>query len=170
MQAQIYKDDWHWMMGFGHLAPVLTFSNKTEIKSTGYFKSGHRVPASDSQKAVMIKEIKRLLSEGITKNIDIYYELEGLGVLPEFNGKLFSEHTLSSYITQAKRDLFPDNKQVQEHIVSMFRDGIGRKEIEVKLRTSSQYIRQCLIRAGLIDKRKSTRVYTKKNERNQRAS
>lgn len=169
MQTQIHEDYWHWMMAFGHLAPVLYSYNKKEevfvkddfpeerIKVSGYFKKGPRVPATDSQRALMIQEIKRLLLDGVISNGEIYAELEELGVLPELDGKLFSKHTLANYILKAKRDLFPDNKQTQELIVSMFKFGFGRKEIEVKLKTSSQYVRQCLIESGLIEKQKSKR-------------
>lgn len=169
MQSQIYEESWHWMIAFGHLAPVLHSSNKKEeifvkddfpeerVKVSGYFKKGPRVPVTNSQRDLMIDGIKRLLLDGVITNVEIYCELEELGLLPESNGKLFSEHSLSAYITQAKKDLFPSTNQVKELVVSMFKFGFGRKEIEVKLKTSSQYVRQCLIEAGLIEKQKSRR-------------
>lgn len=162
MQTQITKE-MHWMRDFGLIVPEFLKNIETKPEEN---KSRVGIQKNkmfcDDDKNIMMIEIKKQLQLGLKRSIDIYFALEEIDALPKFGEQNMSEIVFRKYVTLASKELFPNKKLVAQDIVSLFKKRKSIDEITKTLKTDKRYVRLVLAKQGLIEKRKTSRIYTKK--------
>jgi|GEM_PF-6828399 len=151
------------MMAFGHAFPdCLRKSEPKPVEDKSLIRTQRNQMYSEEDKNIMMIEIKKQLQLGLKRSIDIYFAIEEIDALPKYKDEPMSEVVFRKYVTMGNKELFPHKKQIKEDIISMFKKHKKISEISSGLKTSTRYVRHVLAKQGLIEKRKTSRIYAKK--------
>lgn len=160
----------HWMYAFNIEKPPICEAvavNKDILKEkfTPKNRRSIRIVLTEKQKKKLLEDMQEMLltSETMNRNADIYYDMEEMGLIPGDGENIIAKSTFCHYLTIARRMLKPDHYNVKNRIVEIWHEDKEKKltiaDIAKQCGTNKRYVKQTLLRAGLIERK----IIRKKN-------
>lgn len=160
----------HWMYAFNiekHPICDVVAAKKDilEEKFTPKNRRSIRIVLTEKQKKKLLEDMQEMLlmAETMNRNSDIYYDMQGMGLIPGNGEDIIAKSTFSHYLTIARRMLKPDHYNVKNRIIEIWHEDKEKKltiaDIAKQCGTDKRYVKQTLLRAGLIERK----IIRKKN-------
>lgn len=149
----------HWMVAFG-LHKVSATPKRKDTAARWLGERRDKVFTTEQKDRMRAAILDHIDKQPRSLHLEIYFELDDAGLIPEFKGKKMQMCTFSNHVTNVKRDNGFEMDSIKNRVIKMFSSGMTETEISDKLGQEVRYVRRCLSQGGLIKlRRKKQKSY-----------
>ena len=139
----------HWMTAFG-LHKVSETPKRKDTAERWLGERRNKVFTTEQKDRMRAAILDHIDKKPRSSHIEIYFELDDAGLIPEFKGKKMQMCTFSNHVTNVKRNNGFEMDSIKNRVIKMFSSGMTETEISERLGQEVRYVRRCLSQVGLI--------------------
>ena len=143
----------HWMIAFG-LHKVSEPPKRKDTAARWLGERRDKVFTAEQKDRMCAAILDHIGKQPRSSHIEMYFDLDDAGLIPEFKGKKMQMCTFSNHVTNVKRKNGFEMDSIKNRVIKMFAGGMTETEISNQLGQEMRYVRRCLSQDGLIKLRR----------------